>query len=223
MKGGGKCVGDPINISGYQIGDYYIGECAYVSNFYIYKVCTQSIENDRLTDCNELLVKVYKLQFWVTTEKVEFERDIMLKINDLNIAPRFYGLHIITRDDSKYALLVMEHYGSGLENSGTLDDLLKEDISKDSRTNIKVQIKQLLDTLYTNHYQYNDLHSNNFLYKKLKNGKYKFKIIDFEDIEQIPPDKPVDKKYKIEIVSTGEIFDVSTNGGKRKTFKTKRK
>jgi len=222
MKGGDKCDGtDPLNIAGYRIGDYYIKECAYAGTFYVYKVCAPDSVNDRLTDCEELLVKVYQLHHWVTMKKVEFERDIMLKINDLNISPKFYGLHTITRNGKNYAMLLMEHYGGyDLENSGTLDGLLQKGVTKTEEKYIKEKIKHLLDTLYKNHYQYNDLHSNNFLYKKV-NGQYEFKIIDFEEIKEIPLDKPVDKKYNIEIVSTGEFFDVSSSGGRkiRKTYK----
>jgi hypothetical protein len=225
MKGGGKCSGDPMKITGMQIGKYHIGECAYSSNFYVYKVCSPS----DITDCDDLLAKVYQIteKGWITEKVLETETEHMYYINSLGIAPKFYGLKFINYNDSLYGILLMEHYGGkDLKNSGTLDDLLHDltesgyDMTIDEK-GIKSKIKQLLDILYDHNLQYNDLHSHNFLYKKI-DDTYEFKIIDFGDITVIP-DKRIRRNYEIEIVSTKGSIDVSRGGGKYKRKSKTRK
>uniref|UniRef100_A0A6C0B8J7 Protein kinase domain-containing protein n=1 Tax=viral metagenome TaxID=1070528 RepID=A0A6C0B8J7_9ZZZZ len=224
MKGGGKCSGDPMKITGMQIGKYYIGECAYSGNFYVYKVCSPS----DITDCDDLLAKVYKIteKGWITEKVLETETAHMYYINSLGIAPKFYGLKFINYNDGLYGILLMEHYGGkDLKNSGTLDELLHDltesgyDMTIDEK-GIKSKIKQLLDILYDHNLQYNDLHSHNFLYKKI-DDTYEFKIIDFGDVTVIPADKRIRRNYEIEIVSTKGSIDVSRGGGKKYKRKSK--
>jgi hypothetical protein len=147
----------------------------------------------------------------------------------LNIAPTYYGLKIFTYNDSRYGLILMEHYGGNdLKNSGTLEDLLKiYDIKQDEK-GIKPKIKKLLDTLYENDLDYGeDLHGNNILYKKLEDDTYEFKLIDFENITPIKKDGSFVRNYNINIsisdsaLASSDIINVS--GGKRKYKSKKRK
>jgi tRNA A-37 threonylcarbamoyl transferase component Bud32 len=166
--------------------DYYIGDCFKGSNFFVYRLC----KNPELTDCDELLVKIFNIQGWVTRDMIEYEATQMQKVSDLGISPAFIGLDFCKYDgnDTLYAFLIMEKYGDG-----TLEDLLKTEYATSHQEEIKQKLKELLDKLYDNGINHGDLHSGNILYK-INSGSLEFKLIDFAESSELGT---CEKKYTI--------------------------
>ena len=97
----------------------------------------------------------------------------------------------------------MQKYGSG-----NLTDLLRHDYYEENKDVINRQLKQILDTLYDNNVDQNDLHSDNFLYRMNENGDIEFKIIDFDNANLLGS---VQRKYIIENLNK---FEEVVNGKK---------
>ena len=156
------------------IGDIYAG-----GTYYVYNVCIDP-------DCNILspvLAKIYPLdKHNKTIEEVNKEVNYMLKAFELGITPDIINLLICEYDSTEYAIIIMEKYGDG-----TLTELLKMPLYEMYKLEINLQLKTILDILYSNNISHNDLHSDNFLFKfnrdllgNILNEPPEIKIIDFD-------------------------------------------
>ena len=93
-------------------------------------------------------------------------------------------------------------------SSGNLTDLLRYDYYEENKIVINRKLKQILDTLYDNNIDHNDLHSDNFLYKMNKNGDIEFKIIDFDTTT------PLNSNERNYIIDNRNTFEEEVNGKK---------
>jgi serine/threonine protein kinase len=123
--------------------------------------------------------------------------------SNLGVSPEFLGIEYCNYDGKEYAILIMQKYGSG-----NLTDLLRHDYYEENKHVINRQLKQILDTLYDNNVDQNDLHSDNFLYRMNENGDIEFKIIDFDKANLLGSDQ---RKYIIENLNK---FEEVVNGKK---------
>ena len=149
---------DPYLFKGKKIcGDrfeLYFNEIFASSNFYVYSLC----RDKELNDCNETLAKIYELSGWKKKQEIDEEAQYMQTAFNLGVAPDFLGIEYCDYNGKKYAILIMKNY-----SSGNLTDLLRYDYYEENKIVINRKLKQILDTLYDNNIDHNDLHSDNFL------------------------------------------------------------
>lgn len=150
--------------------DLYFNGVFASSNYFVYSLC----KDPKLSQCKETLAKVYKMKR-KSNESVEQEAEYMRAASDLGVSPRFLGLEYCQYNGVNYAILIMSHYGQG-----SLTQLLSNGYYDANKTRIDRHLRVILDTLYDNNIDHNDLHSDNFLYR-IKKGRIKFKIIDFDN------------------------------------------
>jgi serine/threonine protein kinase len=183
--------------------EYTINKRFGSGSFFVYSLNVDEKESNYLL--KDIPLKNYQ-QYYETESKY-------LKIaSELGVAPKFIHNEIINKNGEQIGIIIVEKYGEGsltqLYNEGILDDVRYA-------LSIKKQIKTILDTLYANGIDHNDLHSDNFLYH-YENGEYNIKIIDFDKSRPLNNRK---RKYIIEIIDTNLILDVSTiptnNGGSK--------
>ena len=181
---------DPYSFKGKKICgdrfDLYFNDVFASSSEYIYSLC----RDRELNDCNETLAKIYDLRYWKKKPVIDEEAMYMQLASNLGVSPEFLGIEYCNYDGKEYAILIMQKYGSG-----NLTDLLRHDYYEENKDVINRQLKQILDTLYDNNVDQNDLHSDNFLYRMNENGDIEFKIIDFDNANLLGSDK---RKYIIE-------------------------
>ena len=156
------------------------------SNRYIYSFCPTEG-----TACKEILCKVYDSK---SSEDAKREGDFMERASKLGVSPKFLGIRTCSycceskefkvcdtkkNDEKTYTFLLMEKYGKG-----TLTELYKKNYFFDSKQfkeeDVKCKLKEILNILYTDGIDHNDLHSDNFLFD-IKNNELEFKIIDFDN------------------------------------------
>jgi hypothetical protein len=180
--------------------DLYFNEVFASSTFYVYALC----KDPELQYCGDALAKVYPLDKYryINIESVKEEAGYMEKAAELGVAPEFIGLEICTYNDARYAILIMGHYGQG-----NLTTLLSNGYYEKHKEIIHEKLRVILDALYDENINHNDLHSNNFLYS-ISNGDIEFKIIDFDTAF---PLSLGDRNYKIENIGLSEprMIDVS--------------
>lgn len=182
--------------------DLYFNETFASSTFYVYSLC----KDKELNDCNETLAKIYDLSYWKKKTDIDKEVQYMKLSSDLAISPDFLGIEYCHYDDKEYAILIMKNYGSG-----NLTHLLRYDYYEENKYLINKELKNILDILYDNNIDHNDLHSDNFLYRMNENGDIEFKIIDFDNA------KPLNSSKRNYIISNDNIFEEEING--KKTIK----
>ena len=181
---------DPYLFKGKKIcGDrfeLYFNEIFASSNFYLYSLC----RDKELNDCNETLAKIYELGGWKTKQEIDEEAEYMQTAFNLGVSPEFLGIEYCNYNGKKYAILIVQKYGSG-----NLTDLLRNNYYEENKDVINRQLKQILDTLYDNNIDQDDLHSDNFLYRINENGDIEFKIIDFDKAKVLGSEQ---RKYIID-------------------------
>jgi len=213
---------DPLKLRGKKLcnSNLYFNTLYAISNFYIYSLCHDA----ELNNCSDILAKVYelKLKSWKGRKEIEQEIAFMKRAFDLEISPEFIGEEICSYDGKDYYILMMENYGNGTTGYGTLTNLLLNfpDFVRIHHSEIQQKLKYILDVLYDNGIDHNDLHSGNFLYKINQNGEIEFKIIDFDAARNFNQMKP--KKYIIEGENNTPDFSV-IGGNSRKNKKKRRK
>lgn len=202
---GGSC-DDYYNLTGKKICNdsynYYIGNCYTGSNFFIYSLC----EDKELKKCEKTLVKIYQLNKWLTDEKINIEADFMEKAYYLGVSPKLIGVDYCDYNNKTYGLVLMEKYGDG-----TLQELYKnKEFISIHIDEIKEKLKIILNVLYDNNINHNDLHSKNFMYSITDTGELEFKIIDFDLANDLGDQE---RDYKIQMLNDKdqfmEILDVS--------------
>lgn len=199
----GGNVGDLYKLRGKKLcgrnHNVYIGDVFSSSNFLIYSLC----ENATLDKCEKVLAKIYKLnKTWLTSKKINKEVSFIKKASELGLTPKLLFRDICKYNKQKYYIVALERWGDG-----TLNDLSKTDYYKHNKQMIKDKLKHILDILYDNNINHNDLHAKNFLYK-FENDELIFKIIDFDLSTELDEDKPVytinvldDKDRTIEVLN----------------------
>jgi len=183
--------------------DLYFNEVFASSTFPVYALC----KDPDLQYCGDALAKVYQLNKYkyINIETVKEEAGYMEKAAELGVSPAFLGLEVCTYHDAQYAILIMGHYGQG-----NLTTLLSNGYYEENKEIIHEKLRVILDTLYDENINHNDLHSNNFLYSIDSNGDIEFKIIDFDTAFPLTLVNG-DRKYTIENIgdSGPRIIDVS--------------
>ena len=179
--------------------DLYFNEIFASSNFYVYSLC----RDKELNNCDETLAKIYELGGWKKKQEIDEEAQYMQTSFNLGVAPDFLGIEYCDYNGKKYAILIMKNY-----SSGNLTDLLRYDYYEENKIVINRKLKQILDTLYDNNIDHNDLHSDNFLYKMNKNGDIEFKIIDFDTTT------PLNSNERNYIIDNRNTFEEEVNGKK---------
>lgn len=187
---------------------YEIGEIFSSSNFKIY----------RIHDHPNLIVKVYPIEYWINVDYVENEAYFWRRASELGVAPRYIS-HSICPDfiDKKtYGFLIVEKYGKG-----SLTDLIVSGLYDEYKEIIDKLLRHILDILYENNIDQNDLHSNNFLFD-IVDSKIEIKIIDFDSAQALGTRK---RNYRIRVIGrdgreTDQIIDLTgIEGGKRRNYK----
>lgn len=171
--------------------DWVIGESIGVSNFYVHEI----------RDTN-LLVKVMEVRGWIDDKYIANEARFYKAASDLAVAPKFIDGIFCEYDEKRYGLLIFERYGEG-----SLTELYQTDYYNLHESEIKGQLRSILDTLYDNNIDHNDLHSNNFLYRFLDDGEIEIRIIDFDTSRELGTLK---RNYSIEVLDTSDYIELST-------------
>jgi serine/threonine protein kinase len=194
---GGSCR-DVYGISGKKLCSdrytYYFGNCFSGSNYWVYTLC----EDKELSRCDNLLVKIRPISEWVSKESILKEADYLETASRLGVSPRLIGVDFCSAEDLKIdndgeiGFISMEKYGEG-----SLSELFKTEYFREHIIEIKDKLKTILDILYDNRIDHNDLHSGNFLYS-FKDGEIEFKIIDFDSARPFIPGSR--RKYNIFII-----------------------
>ena len=216
---------DPLNLRGKKLcnSDLYFNTLYASSNFYIYSLCHDA----ELNNCSDILAKVYelKLKSWKGQKEIEQEIAFMKKAYDLRISPEFIGEEICSYNGKDYYVLIMENYGNGTTGYGTLTNLLLNfpDFVRIRHSEIQQKLKYILDVLYDNGIDHNDLHSGNFLYKINQDKEIEFKIIDFDAALELKLNHTKPKKYIIKGENDTPDFSVGGNSRKSKKRNMKRR
>ena len=178
------------------------------SNTCVYSLCKKTGATTR--DCNTYLAKIWQIEGWTDLAYVRNEANFMRRASDLGVAPKFIEQRFCKYNDKPHAIIIMEKYGIG-----DLTKLYTEGYYKENKEYIDSQLKSILDTLYDDEIDHNDLHSNNFLYDLDSSEKPIFKIIDFDSSEAL--DSSSQRNYKIEIVGSYKTINVNPQkcSGKR--------
>jgi serine/threonine protein kinase len=191
---------DIYNFKGKKICDkeIYFNKIVNGSNFLIYSACLDK----SLKDCNKILVKVYEIKKrgWIKKEDIEKEANYMTLGYELGISPEILGIEECKYNGKEYMFIVMENYGKG-----TLTELLKSEYIIENEEKIKKELKRILDVLYDNNINHNDLHSNNFLYDIKEDETIELKIIDYDNSGELNEKR---RNYKIEIIGSDKKLDV---------------
>lgn len=198
-KGGGR---DVYSLKGKKICgerfELYFNEVFASSNYYIYALC----KDPKLEDCGNTLAKVYNMKH-KDIESVKVEAGYMEKASELGVAPEFIGLEECTYNGTRYTILIMGYYGQG-----NLTTLLYNGYYDENKEIINEKLRSILDTLYDENIDHNDLHSDNFLYSIDSKGDIEFKIIDFDNTLPLKGDRT----YTIENTRVRSApIDVSEN------------
>lgn len=173
---------------------YYFGDCFSGSNFWVYTLC----EDKEASKCDTSLVKIRPVSKWVTREVINEEARYMELASRLGVSPRFIGVDFCSaegldiEDTEEIGLLSVERYGQG-----SLTELYQTEYFREHVQEIKDKLKRILDVLYDNGIEHNDLHSGNFLYS-FKNGELELKVIDFD--AAIPFIRGTKRDYSIAIL-----------------------
>jgi hypothetical protein len=171
----------------------YFNEVFASSNYFVYSLC----RDYKLKHCKETLAKVYKIGR-KTVESIEQEASFMKIASDLEVSPKFLGVEYCEYDGVTYGILIMSHYGQG-----SLTQLLRNGYYDEHKESVNKELRTILDTLYDNQVDHNDLHSDNFLYRFTENG-IEFKIIDFDNSMPLKQYR----NYTIEDVNSNEYISV---------------
>lgn len=199
---------DPYLLKGTKICgerfDLYFNEIFASSNYYVYSLC----KDKELNDCNEIIAKVYEMSRYGKKQKeIDEEVKYMVNASKYGVSPEFLGIEYCTYNEIQYAILIMQKYGNG-----NLTHLQGLPYYKANEVSIKVQLKQILDTLYNNKINQGDLHSDNFLYRMTENEGIEFKIIDFDKASHFPSSKQrnyiIENLYKTLDDKNGDPIDV---------------
>ena len=169
--------------------DLYLGDVmGGGSNTYVYKVCADPV-CDRVVP---LVAKIYKIDRDKSVEIVAKEVEFMRLAHDLGVSPKVEGFEVCEYDGVQYGVFLMELYGDG-----ALTELIDSEMYavEENRENINAKLREILDVLYANNISHNDLHSDNFLYKRGDDGDIELKVIDFDIAKELGDDKP---NYRIE-------------------------
>lgn len=166
---------------------YYFGECFSQKSYWIYTLC----EDIELSSCDKYLVKIRPISSMEHAYIINDEARYMEVASRLGIAPEVIGVDFCPAGTQILGLILMEKYGEG-----TLYELYNTAYFREHTKEIKEKLKYILDILYDNGIDHNDLHSGNFLYS-LKDGRPELKIIDFGNAKPFIPGS--ERKYKIEI------------------------
>jgi hypothetical protein len=197
-----KICGDTFNL--------YFNEVFASGNNYVYSLC----KDNELKNCNKTLAKIYKNYSEQQKIDIEEETKYMKTAFELGVSPEFVGIQYCEYDGKKYAILIIKNYGSG-----NLTKLLKNNYYAENKEVIDIKLKQLLDTLYDNNINQNDLHSDNFLYIMNDAGDIEFKIIDFDNAIPLNAKKRV---YTIENLNNGSYIDIGRGYSKRNLEKSRK-
>lgn len=194
---GGSCR-DVYGISGKKLCSdrytYYFGNCFSGSNYWVYTLC----EDKELSRCENLLVKIRPVSGWVTKEAINQEASYMEIASRLGVSPRLIGVDFCSAEelkidsDEEIGFISMEKYGEG-----SLTELYKTEYFREHIIEIKDKLKTILDILYENGIDHNDLHSGNFLYS-FKDGEIEFKVIDFDSARPFIPGSR--RKYTVILI-----------------------
>ena len=175
--------------------DFYFGDLFAYSEFYIYTVCSKS-------SCSELLGKMYKLSKYLNLKQLEQETTHMKLGYELKVSPECLGIYT----SGPYHVIIMQRFGEG-----TLTDLIKSGYYEKNMHTINSKIKHILDVLYDNHLDHNDLHSDNLLYA-FNGDAITLKIIDFD--KSLPFNSNSTRNY---IVENRHDFTADLNVSKSKS------
>ncbi len=202
---------DPFKLTRQQVCDdtFYFKNVFSSSNYYVYSVCT----DQALTDCEDILAKVYQIRPNKRMESINLEADFMEKASQLGVSPKFLGLRYCIYHNKPYAVLLMTKYGDG-----NLTTLLKNGMYETYKDDIHAQLKHILDTLYDHNIDHNDLHSDNILYKLTEHG-IELNIIDFD--ASLPLNKRR-RTYRIENTSGGPDIYLEVFGKLRKNTRKRK-
>lgn len=176
--------------------DLYFKKIVNGSNYFIYSVCLDK----NLTDCNKILVKVYEIKGWLRKEDVLKEGSYMKRGYELGISPELLGIEECKYDGKEFMFLVMENYGMGC-----LTELVNSPYYKKHSEFINKKLKELLDSLYDNNINHNDLHSGNFLYNIEEDGSIELKVIDYDNSNELNDKK---RNYIIDILESPKKINV---------------
>ena len=184
---------------------YYFNDVFNKATHYVYGIC-----NKETGECNKVLAKVYNIDIpkWIpegiahvwnkTKKEVETESKYLKIASDLGVTPNYIGTYYCNYNDNDYGIILFEHYGDG-----SLTDLYDNGEYEKHKYSINSQIKVILDLLYDNKLDHNDLHTDNFLYKKI-GYNYLIKIIDFDGAKTFNVTKTKKRDYDIFISSTAD-------------------
>ena len=167
---------DIYNLKGKSIcgnEDFFFNDVYSGKNRIIYSVC-----NKITGECDKVLAKVYKIK-GEKSRKVDNESKYLKKASDLGITPSYIGTYYCKYDNKNYGIILFEHFGEG-----TVTDLIINGEYERNKRSINKQLKDIIDLLYSNKIDHNDMHTDNFLYKKTGTG-HLIKIIDFDQAKQL--------------------------------------
>ena len=206
-------INDPFELRGKKLcgknNNLYFNTVYARSNFYVYSLCYDK----ELTNCSDILAKVYELNSWKGPQDILNEISFMEKASKLRVSPRFIGAQACNYNNKDYYVLIMENYGNKSTGNGSLTSLLLNfpDFVKMHHSEIQQKLKYILDKLYDNGIDHNDVHSGNFLYKINEDGEIDFKIIDFDLARTFDPMKPPLNFSKRKYIISGEKDEAITN------------
>ena len=193
---------DVYSLKGKKVGEqFYFKDVFAASSSFVYALC----KDQELTHGGDTLGKVYKLGEGKDVESIRVAAGFTETASKLGVSPDFIGLEFCSYDHD-FAVLIMAHYGQG-----SLTQLLNNGYYEDHKDVIHKKLRIILDTLYNENLNHNDLHSDNFLYTIDSAGEIEFKIIDFEYA------RPLGDRHRSYTIHNIDHIEIEVNG--RKIFR----